>query len=155
MRFTVRGSTSIGYLSPSTVCSEPGWCSVSPQWKWNWIVEYVALSPPPLTSTSFFASLNFTAGGRVGGARLCARSLSGLKKNPSVLHTCMPIVCDGLDGGPRVEVDEGKVTQVVVGLNMAGDYINRRLPVLSTERTGEVSPVGRCVFCERQRHALM
>lgn len=42
----------------------------------------------------------------------------------------------------RGEVDEGEVTQGVVGLNMAGDDINRRLPFFSTERTGDVSPVG-------------
>lgn len=61
----------------------------------------------------------------------------------------MSIVCDGLDDVLRGEVDKGKVKQVKVGLNMAGDYINRRLPFFSTERTGDVSPVGRGVRCER------
>ena len=65
------------------------------------------------------------------------------EESSSVLRTCMPIVYDGLDGGGRVQIDEGEVTQVVVDLNMAGDYVDRRLPVLSTERTGEFSPVGR------------
>lgn len=64
------------------------------------------------------------------------------------LCTCMSIVYDGLDGVPRGEVDEGEVTQVVVGLNMAGDDINRRLPFFSTESTGDVSPVGRGVVYE-------
>lgn len=59
----------------------------------------------------------------------------------------MSIVCDGLDDVLRGEVDEGKVSQVVVNRNMAGCYINRRLPFLSTERAGDVSPVGRGVDC--------
>lgn len=61
------------------------------------------------------------------------------------LCTCVSIVCDGLDDVLRGEVDKGKVPQVVVDLNMAGYYINRRLLFFSTERTGDVSPVGRGV----------
>lgn len=37
----------------------------------------------------------------------------------------MPIVYDGLDDMLRVEVDEGKVSQILVSLNKVGDYINR------------------------------
>lgn len=67
------------------------------------------------------------------------------------LCTCMSIVCDGLDGVRRGEVDEGKVMQVRVSHNMAGGYINRGLPFFSTESTGDVSPVARAVSCERKR----
>lgn len=62
--------------------------------------------------------------------------------------TCMSIVFDGFDDVLRGEVSEVKVKQVGVRLNMAGDYVNRRLPLASAERTSEVSPVGWRVFCE-------
>lgn len=62
-----------------------------------------------------------------------------------VLHTCVSVVDDRLNGLFRFEVDEGEVTQAVVCLDRAGDYVNRGLPFLSTECTCDVSPVGRGV----------
>lgn len=84
---------------------------------------------------SFYTSLTNTLFKRKG-----QKSLS--------LCTCVSIVYDGLDDVLRGEVDEGKVVQVVINRDTAGDYINRRLPFLSTRRTGNVSPVGRGVVCE-------
>lgn len=53
--------TSIGYLLESTVCSEPLECSsVFPQWKWNCMVEYLWLRPPPAISTIFSSNTHFT-----------------------------------------------------------------------------------------------
>ena len=67
------------------------------------------------------------------------------------LYTCMVIVYHCLDDILGGEVDEGKVTQFMVGLHMAGDYINRRLPASSTESTVNVFPVRRAVCCESKR----
>lgn len=54
--------------------------------------------------------------------------------------TCMFVVLDCAEDIWRGEVDEGKVQQVMVCLDMAGDYINRRLPFVSAE-TGDFIPV--------------
>ena len=63
----------------------------------------------------------------------------------------MSIVCDGFDDMLRGEVDEGKVMQVRVRLNMVGNYINRRLSFSSTERIMEVCPVAWAVVYESER----
>lgn len=66
-----------------------------------------------------------------------------------VLRTCMSVVDDGLYGLLRVEVDEGEVTQAVVRLGLAGDYVNRGLSFLSAECACDVPPVGRGVCCRK------
>jgi len=48
------------------------------------------------------------------------------------LRTCVTVVFDGFDDVSRGEVGEGKAEQVRVDLNVAGGYINGRLPFLST-----------------------
>lgn len=47
--FYVVVHTSIGYCSPSTVCSDPGPPSV-PQWRWSWTALYVSPRFPPDTA---------------------------------------------------------------------------------------------------------
>lgn len=63
------------------------------------------------------------------------------------LRTRVSVVDDWLNGLLRSEVEEGEAAQAVVGLDQAGDYVNRRLSLLGAERTGDVSPVGRGVGC--------
>lgn len=63
------------------------------------------------------------------------------------LLTCVSVVDDRLNGLLRSEVDEGEVAQAVVGLDQAGDYVNRRLSFLIAEGTSDVSPLGRRVGC--------
>lgn len=65
------------------------------------------------------------------------------------MHTCVTVVDDRLNGLLRFEVDEGEITQAVVRLDQAGDYVNRGLSFLSTECTCDVSPVGRGVCCRK------
>lgn len=69
------------------------------------------------------------------------------------LFTCMSIVGDGLDDMLRGEVDEGKVVQVRVGLDIASGDVDWRLPFVKAKR-GDVSPVGWSVIWENQRCSL-
>lgn len=62
-------------------------------------------------------------------------------------RTCVAIVDNRLHDILGTEVVEGEVTQAVVGLDQAEDYVNRRLPVLTAGGTSNVPPVGGGVFC--------
>lgn len=147
------------------MCSEPGWCSLPPQWKWNWIVEYVPWSPPPLTSTSPSASLTFTAQWgaftqRTQDKKKLLFSLVQVTTNKKVLQslrlrTCMSSVYNRLHSVLRTEVDEGELPQVVVSLNMVGDDVNGRLSFPPTWRARHVRPVARGVFYARLNHRLI
>lgn len=66
-------------------------------------------------------------------------------------RTCVTIVDDSLHDILGTEVEEGEVAQAVIGLDQAGDYVDRRLPVLSAGGTSNVSPVGRGVGCGKTR----
>lgn len=57
------------------------------------------------------------------------------------MRTGMSVVDDELNGLLGFEVGEGEVTQAVVCLDQAGDYVNRGLFFLSAECTCDVSPV--------------
>lgn len=76
------------------------------------------------------------SGGATLRAGLCFKANTG-----AAACTCVSVVCQILEDVFRGEVGEGKITEFVVSLGVAGDDIDGRLDLSSTESAGNAAPM--------------